>query len=67
MTRKFQFETLLNDEVQVVTVTERDIWNKYLPQWLNKKLNEKGLEYKWSFQECIDDFLNDNWGWEVKE
>lgn len=53
----------------VVTVSEEDIRRDYYPYWYKRMCDKYGKEYvdnKYSFEDCIDDWVVVNWAWPVE-
>jgi hypothetical protein len=54
----------------VVTLSEEDIRKSYYPHWYDKMCKMFGKDYvdeKYSFEDCLDDWIVVNWAWEVKK
>jgi hypothetical protein len=65
-------ESSLADETggYVVTKSEAEIRSEYWPYWYKKmceKFGQKEVDQKYSFEDCLDDWIVVNWAWEVKE
>jgi len=54
----------------VTTISEEEIRNKYWPYWYGKMCEKFGKEHvdeKYSFEDCLTDWIVVNWAWEVNE
>lgn len=54
----------------VVTKSETDILHEYWPYWYGKMCEKFGKEVvhaKYSFHECLEDWIVVNWAWEVEQ
>jgi hypothetical protein len=54
----------------IVTMSEEEIRQKYWPYWYKKmcaKFGQELVDEKYSFEDCLDDWIVVNWAWEVKE
>ena len=57
-----------NDVVQ--TMSEDEIREEYYPYWkerMIKKYGEEEFKKRWSFEECIEDWIVIHLAWEVKD
>ena len=57
-----------NDVVQ--TMSEDEIREEYYPWWkerMIKKYGEEEFKKRWSFEECIEDWIVIHLAWEVKD
>ena len=57
-----------NDVVQ--TMSEDEIREEYYPWWkerMIKKYGEEEFKKRWSFEECLEDWIAVHWAWEVKD
>ena len=67
--RKFSYNVFPDDACPggVVTVSENYIRKTYYPYWYSKMVAKYGqpeVEEKYCFEDCIQDWLVVNWGWE---
>jgi hypothetical protein len=54
----------------VVTLSEDEIREQYWPFWYDKmceKFGKEEVDGKYSFEDCLDDWVIVNWAWEVKD
>lgn len=52
---------------EVVTKSEDDIRREYWPYWYDrmcKKFGKEHVDAKFSFPDCLDDWIVVNWAWE---
>ena len=52
----------------IVTVSEDDILRDYYPFWYKRMCNKFGkdqVDQKYSFKECLEDWILVNWAWKV--
>jgi len=52
----------------VVTMSEDDIREQYWPYWYGEmceKFGKEEVDGKYSFEDCLDDWVIVNWAWEV--
>jgi hypothetical protein len=55
---------------RVVTMSEDEIRAEYYPYWLTRmhaKYGEAVVQERYSFEDCLDDWIVSHWAWEVKE
>ena len=60
----------VHGDVTVVTWSERDIYEKFYPEWYSKMCNKYGQKYvveNLSFEDCITDWTCINYAWESKD
>lgn len=53
----------------IITKSEDDIRKEYWPYWYGKMCNKFGKENvdgKYTFEDCLDDWIVVNWAWETK-
>ena len=51
-------------------ITEQEIRVEYWPYWYErmcKKFGKEEVDSKFTFEDCLDDWVIVNWAWEVKE
>jgi len=54
----------------VITMSEDDIRRNYYPYWYDrmcKKFGKEEVDDKYSFEDCLTDWLVVNWAWESTE
>jgi len=54
----------------VITMIEDDIRRNYYPYWYDrmcKKFGKEEVDDKYSFEDCLTDWLVVNWAWESTE
>jgi hypothetical protein len=54
----------------VITMSEDDIRRDYYPYWYDrmcKKFGKEEVDTKYSFEDCLTDWLVVNWAWESTE
>lgn len=73
--RYFSYNEYVDDDYDdqggyIVTMSEEEIRQKYWPYWYKKMCDKFGQELvdeKYSFEDCLDDWIVVNCAWEVKE
>ena len=51
-------------------ITEQEIRVEYWPYWYErmcKKFGKEEVDSKFTFEDCLDDWVIVNWAWEVKD
>ena len=54
----------------VVTVSEKEIRQKYYPYWYGKMCDKFGKDHvdaNYSFEDCLEHWIIVNWAWEVEK
>lgn len=54
----------------VVTKSEEDIRKEFYPYWYDKmcaKFGKEHVDATYSFEDCLQDWIVVNWGWESKD
>ena len=54
----------------IKTVSEDEIRQNYYPKWLElmkAKYGEDAVEAKYTFEDCLDDYITIHWAWEVTD
>lgn len=52
---------------EIVLVSEEDVRQTYYPYWYRKMCDKFGKEVvdeKYSFEDCLDDWIVVNWAWQ---
>ena len=69
--RYYCYNELGDDDQELIIVkSEDDIRKEYWPYWYErmcKKFGQKNVDKKFSFQDCLDDWVIVNWAWESKD
>ena len=66
--RVFKYNEYEDTEPRLIT--EQEIKVEYWPYWYErmcKKFGKQEVDSKFTFEDCLDDWVIVNWAWEVKE
>ena len=66
--RVFKYNEFEDTEPRIIT--EQEIRVEYWPYWYErmcKKFGKLEVDTKFTFEDCLDDWVITNWAWEVKE
>ena len=66
--RVFKYNEYEDTEPRLIT--EQEIRVEYWPYWYErmcKKFGKQEVDSKFTFEDCLDDWVIVNWAWEVKE
>jgi hypothetical protein len=72
MTRYYSYNEFDEDFEEygyVVTKSEDEIREEYWPYWYGKmcdKFGKENVDSKYTFEDCLDDWIVVNWAWESK-
>ena len=66
--RVFKYNEFEDTEPRLIT--EQEIRVEHWPYWYErmcKKFGKSEVDSKFTFQDCLDDWVITNWAWEVKD
>ena len=66
--RVFKYNEYEDTEPRLIT--EQEIRAEYWPYWYErmcKKFGKQEVDTKFTFEDCLNDWVIVNWAWEVKE
>ena len=66
--RVFKYNEYEDTEPRLIT--EQEIRVEYWPYWYErmcKKFGKEEVDSKFTFEDCLDDWVIVNWAWEVKD
>jgi len=66
--RVFKYNEFEDTEPRLIT--EQEIRVEYWPYWYErmcKKFGKTEVDAKFTFEDCLDDWVISNWAWEVKD
>ena len=66
--RVFKYNEYEDTEPRLIT--EQEIRVEYWPYWYErmcKKFGKQEVDLKFTFEDCLNDWVIVNWAWEVKE
>ena len=66
--RVFKYNEYEDTEPRLIT--EQEIRVEYWPYWYErmcKKFGKQEVDSKFTFEDCLDDWVIVNWAWEVKD
>jgi hypothetical protein len=58
------------EDMEPRLITEQEIRAEYWPHWYGrmcKKFGKLEVDSKFTFEDCLNDWVIVNWAWEVKE
>lgn len=64
--KRYRYLTLEDDDrsPKTITMTEDDIMNDYYPRWV-ERMKSRNLDEQINEENCIKDFIEMHWAWEV--
>lgn len=66
--RYYSFNEYDENGGRIETMSEDEIRQTYYPYWYKKmceKFGKEEVDAKWSFEDCLDDWIVVNWAWET--
>ena len=66
--RVFKYNEYEDTEPRLIT--EQEIRVEYWPYWYErmcKKFGKQEVDNKFTFEDCLDDWVIVNWAWEIKD